>query len=158
MPIPTNYKLPEKAKFELLPEDKYEVEITDVEVKENKVYQKEETEDVFNFTFAITKGEYKGRILWQNARMIMSAGWDKGNPSTLYRIYCAATGKKISPDETAAVTADMINGTIGKKLAVVVSQKPKQDGTLKNVITNFLEVKQSVEDKNLEEIGDGLDL
>jgi len=138
MPIPNNYSLPEKTKFELLPEDNYNVEITDVEVKENKVYQSDETEDVFKFSFAVISGEYKGRIIWQNARMIMSAGWEKGNPSTLYKIYCAATNKKLNNEEAKAVTAEMINALIGKKLTVVVTQKPKQDGSLKNVIDTFL--------------------
>jgi hypothetical protein len=140
MPIPQNFSLPKRStqEYELLPEGMYQCEIVDITIKTERAWESDDEEDKFNFTFAIVDGQYKSRLLWKSARIIMSAGWEKGSPSWLYKIYCAAVGKKLTDDEAQGVSSDMINALIGKQVLLVVVQKPKKDGTLKNSIDNIL--------------------
>lgn len=146
MPIPENYPIPtggEQSEFELLPEDIYAVKITKLDLKENQpVYQSTETEDRFAFEFTITEeGQYKGRKLWRDARTIMSAGFTGGSPSWLYKIFCAVNGVQLDNDEAKTVTARSINEMEGKELRLVVKQKQKQNGDMKNVIVDALALK-----------------
>lgn len=163
MPIPQNYQLPTKKRgnFSPLPQGAYNVEITDIELKENQpVWNKpNETADKFNFEFTvlddkkmevrddagqISIGTTKGRKLWKLISTTMNAGWDKGQPSWLYRIFCAAYNVYLDNKETGSIGPKAINGLVGHKLTVIVKQKPdKKDPSI--IYNNITEVMPSEE-------------
>lgn len=133
------FKKPEKREFELLPEEVYEVVISSIEEGERVVYQHpDEKEEIIKFTFEIEEGEYKGRKLWKDCSPIMWPGSDKGSPSTLYLIYSAGTGKKLSFEECEFVGPTEINELEGKRLRAIVIQKKSSKGELVNKVDGFL--------------------
>jgi len=133
------FKKPEKREFELLPEEVYEVVISSIEEGERVVYQHpDEKEEIIKFTFEIEEGEYKGRKLWKDCSPIMWPGSDKGSPSTLYLIYSAGTGKKLSMEECEFVGLTEINELEGKRLRAIVIQKKSSKGELVNKVDGFL--------------------
>jgi len=136
------FKKPEKREFELLPEEVYEVVISSIEEGERVVYQHpDEKEEIIKFTFEIEEGEYKGRKLWKDCSPIMWPGSDKGSPSTLYLIYSAGAGKKLSMEECEFVGLTEINELEGKKLRAIVIQKKSSKGELVNKVDGFLPIK-----------------
>jgi hypothetical protein len=145
MPIPDNYTIPVSSSdnLPLLPPDTYVVEITGLELRNDvQLYQSTETEDRFNFEFTILEeGEFKGRKQWKEVRTVMSVGWSGGNPSWLYKIFCAVNNITVSEDDANKVTAQDINSMIGRQLRIVVEQKANQKGELKNKVTNVLPLK-----------------
>jgi len=133
------FKKPEKREFELLPEEVYEVVISSIEEGERVVYQHpDEKEEIIKFTFEIEEGEYKGRKLWKDCSPIMWPGSDKGSPSTLYLIYSAGAGKKLSMEECEFVGLTEINELEGKRLRAIVIQKKSSKGELVNKVDGFL--------------------
>lgn len=137
------------AKFPPVPADTYQVRVVDITEKTNQpVYQKPgETEDKLGFEFVVVEGgEYKGRKFWQDVRPIVSSGSEGFSPSTLYRIFCAVNGVKLSEDEAKSVGATDINGLVGKQVRLVVQQKPNQRGEVKNKITDFLPLKAKIDE------------
>src|SRR3954464_14646629 len=71
MPLPANteMKTPEKKDWPVLPEDIYQVEITDLTAEEAE--WKGEKKDVFKFEFTIIEdGQYYGRKLWKKGTRV----------------------------------------------------------------------------------------
>ena len=146
MGLPNNYqpKVPERKEFELLPDDTYEVEITKMEFKENQpVYQKEgEFEDKLNFEFTIVEeSEFKGRKMWQETRIVMSAGSKGYSPSWLYKLFCAVNRANLTDEEAKGVAASDINDMLNKRVRLVVKTEPNRKGEMKNKIKDMLPVK-----------------
>ncbi len=150
MPLPDEYniKKTEKTEFDLLPNDVYQVKITNLELLENEpVYASTEVEDKLNFEFTITEeGQYKGRKLWMKMRPIMSAGYSQGQPSWLYKLFCAVNQVTLRDEEAKAITAKNVNELVNKEVRVTVKQKPSKKDSSKvyNNITDFLPVKSII--------------
>jgi hypothetical protein len=145
MALSTNFtiKQPERPEFDPLPEDTYEVEIEKIEDREREVFEKPgEKETVIGFTFRIVEdGEFKNRKLWKDAPPVFWPGTNSGNPSTLYSIFAAVTGKKPTEAECKELGVGDINGLEGKRLRAVVTKKSNKRGEVRNHITGFLPVK-----------------
>lgn len=157
MGLPSNYqpKVPEKKEYELLPDDTYEVEISKMEFKKDQpVYQKEgEFEDKLGFEFTIVEdSEYKGRKLWQDTRIVMSAGSKGYSPSWLYKLFCAVNKSTLTDEEAKQVTAATINDMLHKRVRLVVKIEPNRKGDLKNKIKDMLPVKGPSAEKLQEQI------
>lgn len=134
-----------KAKeFELLPKDVYQVELQDVEVKEQTKYQSTETQEVLNFTFVVIEdGKYYGRKIWQTCSQVMANGKKQSN---LYKVMAALEGREFTVEECVdpAFLNDeaFMNGQVGKQLRLTIGQKVgEQSGKMKNFIDSFLPVK-----------------
>lgn len=143
MAIPQDYvpKTPPKKEFDLLPEDTYETEITNLELRKDQPTFNDPTvlEDRYNFEFTITEeGDFKGRKMWKEMRPILSAGGGNISPSWLYKVFCAVNQIKLSDEEAKMILVDKVNELEGKKIRIVVIQKPNKKGELKNKIGNFL--------------------
>lgn len=153
MGLPSDYKLqtPEKKQFDPLPEDTYQAAIRKIELlKDQPVYQKpNEFEDQLEFEFeVIEEGQYKGRKLWQKVRPVMTAGWSGGQPSWLYKLFCAVNNIKLNDEEAKATDANSINGMLGKQVRLIVKQKPDSKGNVWNRITDMLPVKAQIATDN----------
>jgi len=146
MPVQgVNVVVPEGKEFEVLPVDLYHTGLLDVEYKEQKAWGSEEMEPVLVFTFVvIAEGEHYGRRLWQYAKPKLSKF--KGG-SNLYKVLVGLNGGAQLTDEQCAVpevtcSDEALNALIGKQVRLSVSQKAKQDGSLKNVIDSYLPAKE----------------
>jgi len=131
--------------FDPLPEDTYEVIIEALKDQERDAYMGEgKKETVITLTFRIVEdGPFNGRKLWKDAHPVLWPGEDSGNPSTLYQIYSAATGKKLTQAECEAMEdIGAINALEGMPLRVVVTQK-KVNGKIRNRISSFLPSKEN---------------
>lgn len=144
-PIPDSYSIPvgQKKEFDLLPEDVYQVQITKLDLKEDEpIYQSDEVEDKFAFEFTIVEdGQYKGRKLWLDVRTAMNPAFSGGNPSWLYKLFCAVNNVVLGDEESKSVTATSINDMLGKQLRLTVKQKMNQVGKMKNKIADALPLK-----------------
>lgn len=153
--IPDNYKLPikEKMAFDPLPKDTYEVEITSLEFLPDQPNYNDPSvkEDKFKFEFTVLDDNTftgadgkvlntKGRKLWKEVRTTMNAGWGNGKASWLYRIFCAVYQCFLSEEETKSVEIASIKGMQGKRVRIVVQQKPgkKDPSIIYNEITDML--------------------
>lgn len=145
MPIPEDFKIAsgEKKEFDLLPEDTYQVEISKIELrKDQPVYNSDEVEDKFSFEFTVVEeGMYKGRKQWLDVRPIMSAGFEGGSPSWLYKLFCAVNQVQLNDDEARGISTKTINDMEGQQLRLVIKQKKNQKGVLKNKIGDVLPTK-----------------
>ncbi len=148
MPIPEDFggltTAKNKKVYDLLPADVYQVRITGLELRKEKVYQQPGLEeDKINFEFTINEeGQYKGRKLWQSMRPNMTAGFAGGQPSWLYKLFCAVNNISLTDDEASNITAKNINELLNKEVRVVVKQKTSQTGNQRNNIVDFMPLKQ----------------
>lgn len=144
--IPDSFKpsVPSKKDFELLPDDTYQVVISNIDYKEQQpVYQSTtEFEDKLNFEFTIVEeGPYKGRKLWKETNTVMKAGNKGYSPSNLYKLFCAVNRVKLQDEEAQSVVAKDINAMVGKELRLVVKIEPNQKGEDKNKVKDMLPLK-----------------
>lgn len=164
MPVPkgTKFSRPEKGEkkeFDLLPSDTYEVVIDEIDLQEQATWEtrsksadEQVMEEVLEFRFEVTEeGEHKGRKLWKFAKPVMWPGSASGDPSTLYRIYCAANNDTLDESACDEVGEDEINALVGKGLRVIVTQKKNMKGDLKNRVTEYLPLKKQKTKKKTEE-------
>ncbi len=144
MAIPDGFKIStaSKKEFDLLPEDTYQVEVSNIELKKDvPVYQSEDVEDKLAFEFTIVEeGMYKNRKQWLDVRPVMSAGGSV-QPSWLYKIFCAINQVQLNEDEAKGISTKTINDLEGRQLRLVIKQKANQKGVLKNKITDVLPIK-----------------
>jgi hypothetical protein len=127
-----------------LPADVYQCEIIEVEQKEERGYQSEEMVTNIVFTFAVLEeGENYGRRLWAHCSPKLVGG---AKTSKLYSLLSTLLDKAWTPEELntfkTEITPDFLNSLVGSQIRLTVSQKPKQDGTMKNVIDGFLKKKK----------------
>lgn len=144
---PLNVEGVAKKDYELLPKDVYQVELLDVEIKEQQKYQSQEREEVLNFTFVvIEEGKFYGRRIWQTCSQKMAGGQKQSN---LYKVLAALEAREFTVEEcqNPAFLNDekFMNGQVGKQLRLTVGQKTSETtGKLKNFIDSFLPVKATL--------------
>lgn len=137
MPLPDNFKpnvASEGSVFEAINSGVYEVGVVDIEDMGmvDDIYNKGEKKHMLVFTFEISEGDYKGHTL----RKWVNNAWSPGGqfkPSNLYVITscCMEVDKNMPPED--------LNILIGKNLKITVKKQKKEDGTEKNIITDFME-------------------
>jgi len=144
---PLNVEGVAKKDYELLPKDVYQVELLDVELKEQQKYQSQDREEVLNFTFVvIEEGKYYGRRIWQTCSQKMAGGQKQSN---LYKVLAALEAREFTVEECQTPTflndEAFMNGQIGKQLRLTIGQKTSEmTGKLKNFIDSFLPVKTAL--------------
>lgn len=144
MPLPDGYVVPKRQmqEFEVFDEGLYNVKIDKIVLKKDvpSFNDPEDKHDALTFHFKILDpGKFLGHIMFKGSvRILMAAGWDGGQASTLYKIYCAANKVKLSDDDAQLVTASEINALEGKVLSVLVENKPNSKGIIGSKITNYV--------------------
>lgn len=144
---PLNVAGQSKKEYELLPKDVYQVELLDIELKEQQKYQSQETEEVLNFTFVVIEdGKFYGRRLWQTCSQKLVGGKKQ---SHLYRVMSAFLEREFTQDECETpmdfLNEDLLNSLVGKQLRLTIGQKvSEQTGKTKNFIESFLPVKAAL--------------
>lgn len=142
--LPDNYTVPKRQtqEFELFDEGLYNVKIDKMVLKKDvpSYNNPEETHDALTFHFVILDdGAFKNHVMFKSrVKILMAAGWDGGQASTLYKIYCAANKVKLSDDDAQLVTAAQINQLVGKTLQVLIENKPNSKGVIGSQITSYL--------------------
>jgi hypothetical protein len=135
--------------FETIPEDTYEVVISDIKKTEAPVYKNPDAmETVYTFEFTVLSGEYEGRKLFRRIRPKLSL---KPNPSNLYKVWKAVTGKEHAKDE---FNDFHVSSLLNRTVKVITENTTKGDQTYTN-IANFQYLKGSedkITDKDIEEI------
>jgi hypothetical protein len=140
MPISANYIVSKRniPKYHPVPADKYQVQITDINLIENEVNPfsgKEEDRLNFEFTILDNKNfDYKneegeteiestrGRKLWKRISPSNSPATKKSKASWLYKILCAVEGKELSESELQDIAPATL---IGQQLIVMVEETEK---------------------------------
>ena len=143
----SNFSIPkgQTRVYEVLKPGIYQCELNDVEERDGTSFTGQ-PEKQLAFIFVILKeGEYYGRKLWWNANKKFVGGT---KPSNLYVIVEALTGKVYTKEESKTsnewLNADFLNALVGKQQLLAVSQKPKQNGEMKNVIDSILPVETNL--------------
>lgn len=136
--------------FPVLPADKYQVQISDVNEVEAVSSFTGEKELLLNFEFTIldnkdhevenSDGEkviesIRGRRLWKRMRPSLNDG-KKGKSSWLYKMLCAVE-KKSEDQEYFAEAAKNPDSLIGQQLCTMVNVAPGRDGKLWNNVIDF---------------------
>jgi hypothetical protein len=145
MPIPLDIeiKVPEKKVWPVLPDDTYQVEISDItpEVSEYNGEQK----DVFNFEFTvIEEGEYYGRKLWKRVSRTAPIPSKNNKHPISWKIASAVKRHSLTEEEGMAFGVSGFNSLIGKQLRIGVTSTPPKDGKQYNNIESYFMVKQEL--------------
>lgn len=135
-------KIPQGKDIEVVPEDVYEVAITDIKDKERTKYQSAEKEMAMVFVFTISEGDFKGTELSNFVSPSLFSGSQNANPSKLYQIFSAVYKKPLNEEDLMGIGTDEVNALIGKKLRVAIKQYQNQEGDLRNKIDSFLKSAQ----------------
>ena len=143
-----NFKIntAEQKEYKLIPEDMYQVKISNIKEVEQQVYNNpSEKEVVINFEFTIIEnGEFKGEKLYKKIRPIYSEGFSGGSPSSLFVLLNAVYYGKVPSGELV----DVVNGTLGKQVRVVVKHKQSsKDGKTYHNVEDFMKSKGDIEYK-----------
>lgn len=144
MPLDERFSMPkqEMKSYDPLPAGVYQVELTDIEMKDGTDFQGNPAQNL-SFTFVVIEdGENYGRKLWANASRKFVGGT---KPSNLYKITTGILNKQFTKEECASsdewLTFIFLNDLLGKQNLLAVSQKDKQTGGKKNVIDSILPAK-----------------
>lgn len=135
-------KVPEKKDWPLIPEDVYQVEITDI-AEDVTEYIKGEKKDVFKFEFTLIEdGPTYGRKLWSRGSRVSPIPYKSGKNPLTWKVASAVVKHPLTEDEGKAYTIAMLNALIGKQVRVTVSvSAPKADGKQYNNIDSFMMTK-----------------
>lgn len=148
-----NFKIEKKVvTFNPIPEDKYTVELVDIELKDAVGQFAQPDEKVFAFTFALldgvdTKGNpLRGRLLWSSfvptflSISPRSKKWPGKNE--LYRIVEAFTGQEMTDELAEKFEANDLKGLVGKQCVVFTrnTQSNNSDKIFSNIY-NYIAVK-----------------
>lgn len=146
-----NFKLetPAKKTWSLIPEDMYQVEITNLEEKVEPNKWKERPTDpdekrYINFEFTIIEeGELYGRRLWQKMSPVRPyPPYGNGKATLLYRLTSAIAGHAFTREEADSFGIKEVNDFAGKQLRVTVKHSvPNAQGKQFANIEGFLAVK-----------------
>jgi len=147
--IKTNFQIEKKEgqKFDPLPENVYQVELLDIEMKEKPNYKKTGLENVLEFQFTLLNGKDKseslrGRNIWRNfVPTCLYVG--KNGKNVLYQIIEAIDGQEMSPEREATLDTAEINSLIGKQCRVVTKNKKDGDKVFSN-IESFLTIENEL--------------
>jgi hypothetical protein len=137
-------KVPEKKDWPLIPEDVYQVEITDI--AEDVSEFKGEKKEVFKFEFTLIEdGATYGRKLWKRGVRTSPIPYKSGKNSLTWKVASAIAKHPLTEEEGKAYTIAMMNAMIGKQLRVTVSvSEPKTDGKQYNNIDSFMMAKKDL--------------
>jgi hypothetical protein len=150
-PTKTAFKESAGKDWALLPEDTYQVQITDIAEKESEY--KGEKKQILQFEFTvIEQHEFQdagrkcytyGRKLWKKGSIVKPVPSDNNKDPLTYKVCSAVSGKKLTKEEGEAWTIDKLNTLIGKQLRIGVSiSAPRPDGKQFNNVDLFYAVKQ----------------
>jgi hypothetical protein len=147
MPVTQGFKFPkpEAKQYDPLPQGLYQCAVHDIEVKNAPGFDGQ-LQDQVTFKFiALEEGESYGRYLFQTCSLKMVGGQKTSN---LYTLLKNLTGKLYSKEECMSsdewLTPEFFNAFIGKQYTLVVSQKAKAQGGVKNVIDSIVPVKEQL--------------
>jgi hypothetical protein len=141
MPINQNIVVEKKEglAYDPIPENIYQVELLDINVKEVFKYKSTtEKENVLDFQFTILSGKDKDgtdlrcRNLWRNYVPTYLYEGAKGK-NVLYQIVEKLLKRELTREEEATMGTEKLNGLIGKQCRVFVINKTKDDKTYSNI-------------------------
>lgn len=133
-------KTPEKKEWPLIPEDVYQVQITDLTAEESEWQGVKK--DVFKFEFTIIEdGPYYGRKLWKKGSRVSPCPATNGKAPLTWKVASAVLKHALTEDEGKSFTIADMNGLIGKQLRASVSVTPPKDGKQYNNAESFLMAK-----------------
>jgi hypothetical protein len=137
-------KTPEKKEWPLIPEDVYQVEITDLTAEEAE--WKGVKKDVFKFEFTIIEpGQYYGRKLWKKGSRVSPCPSNNNKAPLTWKVASAVAKHPLTEPEGKAYTIADMNAMIGKQIRIGVSvTAPNQDGKQFNNADSFFMVKQDL--------------
>lgn len=137
----TTLKTPEKKEWPLIPEDVYQVELTDLTAEEDEF--KGEKKEVFKFEFTIIEeGEHYGRKLWKRGSRVSPLPSATNKAPLTWKVTSAIHKHALTEEEGKKFTIPDMNALIGKQLRVgVVTTAPKPDGKQYNNIEGFYAAK-----------------
>lgn len=147
-------RINEGKSFDPVPEDKYQVQVTDVEAVIQMNYQGTQEEERLRYTFTILDPDktmqdeagnpapLRGRKLWSRFTKVLSLpGASKA--SNLTKLIAAVFGRELERAELEVFEPEDI---IGKQLSVMVNQtKSKADGNIYNNIISFSKAGKEME-------------
>lgn len=125
-------------KFFPVPSDKYQVQITDVNLINQVNTFSGKEEELCNFEFTIlTDNSFdyvdeegqkqiestRGRRLWKRMRPTLSAGSSKSKASWMYKLLCAVEKEEIPPEKLQEVD---VNSLVGTQVLVMVDVVKEQ--------------------------------
>lgn len=149
MPLQPGSTIPEEKKFDPIPADVYVATITDIEeetkpsIFTNPDGSPQEPQTQYRVKFTIADvGPYFDRWLLCWIKPTLRASTKSKRP-TLAQFLLAVTGKTFGPEDRDAVTADLINSTIGAQLRITTQiEASKTTGTSYACVTSFLALKK----------------
>jgi hypothetical protein len=128
----------EKQDYPPIPEDIYQVQILDINVKEREKYKQPGVmEEVFAFQFTLLDGKDKdqdlrGRNVWDNfVPIYLYVG--KNGKNKLWQIVEALIKREMTTEDESMIDSDWINAQIGKQLRISIIHKKSGDKTYDNV-------------------------
>lgn len=152
--INDNFKIEKKeATFAPLPEDKYQVELLDIELKDATGKFAQAGEKNFSFTFALLNGEdekansLRGRLIWANfvpTFFQVSAKAKKWpGKNELYRIVEALTKQPVTDELIETFNSVDLNTLIGKQCVIFIKNTPSNQDPNKifSNIVNYIATK-----------------
>lgn len=146
MPLSADVELkaPEKKDWPVIPEDVYQVEITDLTAEESEWQGNKKP--VFKFEFTIIEGgPYYGRKLWKRGSRVSPLPSTNNKAPLTWKVASAVAKHPLTEEEGRAYTIAMMNALISKQLRIGVSvTAPKEDGKQYNNVEHFLMAKQDM--------------
>lgn len=133
----------EEKKSIVIPEDVYQVELLDIEMKEALDKETKQPYNVLSFQFVIVEeGKYRGYSLWRNY-VPTTLYISKKGKNVLFQIIEAMIGRELKNEEYHTMDSDKINKLVGFQCRVTVKNKKTDDGEYSN-IDSFLAKKSSL--------------
>lgn len=139
-----------KTEFETIPEDVYQVQITDIKEKLKAPYQApagtEATEPFYGFEFTILdEGKFRGRKLWKDVKPVLPFAKPGSKEPWLHKIIAAVHGKALTFAEAESYGVEQLNALIGKQLRVLVKNSPpKADGKVFSNLESVMHTKNQM--------------
>jgi hypothetical protein len=137
----TELKTPEKKDWPVIPEDVYQVQITDLTAEQSE--WKGEKKDVFKFEFTIIEdGAHYGRKLWKKGSRVAPLPSTNNKAPLTWKVASAVLKHPLTEEEGKSFKIADMNNLIGKQLRIGVSvTAPKEDGKQYNNVNSFLGAK-----------------
>ncbi len=133
-------KVPEKKDWPVIPEDVYQVQITDLTAEQSEFNGQKK--DVFKFEFTIIEdGPYYGRKLWKQGVQTVPIPYTSGKNPLTWKVASAVAKHPLTEEEGKQYTAAHMNALIGKQIRIGVTVTPPKDGKQYNNAESFLMAK-----------------
>lgn len=143
-----------KKEFEPLEDGMYQVQVLEIELKQNYFWKPDKPEDgdkyVFSFTFVILNEEDRGRRIWDTFGLYFKPDGSRG-PTKLYKVITKTLGMDMSWDDCQAFSPDLktlyqnvLSEVKGKQLQVVVETTKKAEGKHRTKIVSYMSTKSQL--------------